>query len=72
MVLRRSDDGRIEASLSPSAWITVLTLVVAAAGGYRVMQVTLKGFSKQLDRIELKQNELAERISRIEGQAGGG
>lgn len=67
MVLRRGDDGKLEASLSPSAWIAVLSLVVAAAGGYRVMQVTLERFSAQLDRIELKQAELAERVSRIEG-----
>lgn len=71
MVLRRGNDGRLEASLSPSAWVAVLGLVVAAAGGYRVMQVTLERFAVQLDRIEAKQSELSERISRLEGEVKG-
>jgi len=68
MVLRRGEDGRLEASLSPSAWLAVITLVIAAAGGYSVMQSTIDRVGTQLDRIEAKQAELAERISSMEGE----
>jgi|GEM_PF-5495306 len=72
MVLTRNPEtGKMEASLSASGWLAIGTMLVAVAGSYAVMQATISRITTQLDRIEQRQLELSQRISRIEGKVGG-
>lgn len=69
MVLTRNPEtGKMEASLSLSGWLALGTMLVAVAGSYAVMQSTITGITTQLDRIEARQVELGQRISRLEGR----
>ena len=68
MVVRRNDDGKWTASLTPGAWFAVAPIAASIVGGWYVLRADMEQQRQLLERIEQRQIQLAERVSRIEGQ----
>lgn len=68
MVVRRNDDGKWTASLSPGTWLAVLGVSAGIIGGWYTIKSEMAAQRRLLERIEERQIDLVQRVNKIEGR----